>query len=150
MDNDLKQQNSFFRFEDLRVYHKAVDYAVWVQEHKNTFTENGKELQTKIEEQAYEIALQISDGSSQNKNNFVHCLKAAKSAVRNCVVLSDIAKRSGLFSEEQFNEGYEVLMELTKMLGALITSLQRGANNRSDKTKNQDDLSLDGDMDFQY
>lgn len=149
MENDLKQQNSFFRFEDLRVYHKAVDYAVWVQAHKNFFSEDGKILHEKLEQQAYEVALQIADGSSQNKNNFIHSLKTAKSAVRNCVVLSDTAKRAGLFNEEQFNESYEVLMELTKMLGALITSLQRGGG-KNDKTKNQEDLSLDGDIDFQY
>jgi four helix bundle protein len=49
----------------------------------------------------------------------------AKSSVRECVVLSTIAQNRHLISREKFDESKIQLMEMTKMIGALIGSLQR-------------------------
>ncbi|HPS62631.1 MAG TPA: hypothetical protein PLK82_06195, partial [Bacteroidales bacterium] len=48
-----------------------------------------------------------------------------KSSVRECVVLSTIAMSRGVISESEYDESKNRLMEMTKMIGALIGSLQR-------------------------
>lgn len=118
----------FFRFEDLRVYHKALDYAVWVQE--NLKDSPGNPYQSFLQRFGMisrHIAISIAEGSAFQKPQFVLQLRHAKSAIRECLVLTTIAFRSGLISEEKENESRNQLIELTKMLGALITSLMKNS-----------------------
>jgi four helix bundle protein len=51
----------------------------------------------------------------------------AKSSVRECVVHSAMASRQKYFTNEDLDDSRNQLMEMTKMLGALIGSLQRSA-----------------------
>jgi four helix bundle protein len=121
---------SFFRFEDLRVYGKATDYASWLSMQLGAArTESEKVLVSAVCHSAYDIALNIAEGSSRNKSQFDHYLKIAKTAIRECVVYTEVARNMGLFTDEQKNQSREYLMELTRMIGALIISLQR-ANER--------------------
>jgi len=117
---------SFFRFEDLRVYEKAVDYNVWVQINTEMFphAETNSLVKSFILD-SIDIASKISEGSSRNKPQFVDNLKDAKVAIRRCVVYTTIAAKLNYFSEEQEETSRTELMELTKMIGALIGSLQR-------------------------
>ena len=117
---------SFFRFEDLRVYEKAVDYNVWVQINTEMFphAETNSLVKSFILD-SIDIASKISEGSSRNKPQFVDNLKDAKVAIRRCVVYTTIAAKLNYFSEEQEENSRTELMELTKMIGALIGSLQR-------------------------
>lgn len=128
MDHELeKPSTTFFRFEDLRIYHKALEYIDWVykvakeakHEHFiNVFFE-------RFLLSAQEIALNIAEGSSRNKSQFVYYLKMAKSSVRECVVLSSVAKSRGFITSDEYDHSKNYLMEMTKMIGALIGSLQR-------------------------
>ena len=79
-----------------------------------------------------DIALNIAEGSSRSKSQFDHYLKIAKTAIRECVVYSEVAHNIGMMNEEQYTQSREYLMELTRMLGALIISLQRSAERRHD------------------
>jgi four helix bundle protein len=74
---------------------------------------------------AHSIALNIAEGSSRNKSQFVYYLKMAKSSVRECVVLSTVGQSRNFITKEAFDESKQQLMEMTKMIGALIGSLQR-------------------------
>ncbi len=126
MDNDAEKSMTFFRFEDLRVYHKALDYVEWVHSNTSLFPEN--ELQTltiKFVNAAQAIALQIAEGSSRNKTQFIYYLKMAKSSIRECVVYTAIGQGLNYMTEEATGKSRGQLMELTKMIGALIGSLQR-------------------------
>jgi len=123
---------TFFRFEDLRIYHKSLDYINWVQEKTMLFPEEDRtKLALRFNEAARSISLYISEGSARNKSQFVHYLKSAKSSIRQCVVYTTLAVRQNLITEEAEEESRGVLMEMTKMIGALISSLQRsnGYNN---------------------
>ena len=71
------------------------------------------------------IATNIAEGSSRNKSQFVYYLKMAKSSVRECVVLSTLALNQKFITAEVFDSSKNHLMEMTKMIGALIGSLQR-------------------------
>jgi len=52
-------------------------------------------------------------------------LKDARGSVRECLVLGTISYRLNFISEEKMEENREMLIEVSKMLGALITSLQK-------------------------
>jgi four helix bundle protein len=129
MDNASEREQAFFRFEDLRVYHKALNYVEWVHNITGSYPESeSQNLTIKFINAAQAIALQIAEGSSRNKTQFIYYLKMAKSAIRECVVYTAIAHGLNYISEDHFEESRGQLMELTKMIGALIGSLQRSHN----------------------
>lgn len=134
MENDADKTMTFFRFEDLRVYHKALDYVEWVHSNTSLFPENEMHtLTVKFVNAAQAIAMQIAEGSSRNKTQFIYYLKMAKSSIRECVVYTAIAKGLNYMTETTSDESRGQLMELTKMIGALIGSLQRSNNHYDDK-----------------
>ncbi len=131
---------TFFRFEDLRVYHKSLDYLVWLQEISTLFPENEKsQLAARFNDAARNISFYIAEGSSRNKSQFVHYLKMAKSSIRECLVFTTIAYRANHISDSYEDISRNYLMELTKMIGALISSLQRsmGINNYGNQSNNR-------------
>ena len=127
MENELDKPATFFRFEDLRIYHKALEYVDWVYlMAKNTKDDPFmKSFFDRFLTSANGIALNIAEGSSRNKSQFVYYLKMAKSSVRECVVLSTVAKSRSFITDSAYDESKNYLMEMTKMIGALIGSLQR-------------------------
>jgi|GEM_PF-227073 len=131
-NQDFIRPVAFFRFEDLRIYHRAVEYSAWVHNTTKLYAGNEENsLVGKFNQSAQAIALNIAEGSSRNKSQFVYYLKMAKSAVRECVVLTSVSAHLNLLTEEQVEESRLHLMEMTKMLGALIGSLQRVNHERS-------------------
>jgi four helix bundle protein len=133
---------TFFRFEDLRIYHKALDYMTWVHKSTLTFPDSIKDnLGIRFNESARAIALNIAEGSARNKSQFIYYLKMAKSSIREALVLTSAGKKFGYLSDKQEQESRNFLMELTKMIGALISSLQRGPAG-SHETDEDDGLEL--------
>ena len=131
MEQQEERTVSFFRFEDLRVYAKATDYATWVSNQVGApRNESEKNLAASFCHSSYDIALNIAEGSSRSKSQFDHYLKIAKTAIRECVVYTEVAHNLGFMNDEQHNQSREYLMELTRMLGALIISLQRSSERR--------------------
>lgn len=133
MENLQEKNVSFFRFEDLRIYAKATDYSTWVI---NNIGQPGNDMQRNLINSfchsSYDIALNIAEGSSRSKNQFEHYLKISKTAIRECIVYTTVATNIGLFNDEQCTQSRDFLMELTRMIGALIISLQRGGTRRRD------------------
>ena len=119
---------SFFRFEDLRIYGKAIDYTRWlISTLKESRTECERTLCQSFTHSAMDIALNIAEGSSRNKGQFDHYLKIAKTAIRECIIYTAVANGIGLMSDSDSERSRELLMEQTRMIGALIISLQRGS-----------------------
>lgn len=117
---------SFFRFEDLRIYGKSLDYGRWViQNLREAHNENESRFNKTFVKSAMNIAVSIAEGSSRSKTQFDHYLKNAKTAIRECVVYTTLAKDLGMLNESQCERSRELLMEQTRMIGALIISLQR-------------------------
>lgn len=125
--NEQDNNVSFFRFEDLRIYAKAMDYIAWLYgEFADTVvTNNDVFLKESFLKSAQGIALNTAEGSSRSKTQFLYYLKMAKSSVRECVVYTDLVARRQIISEESKDYSRSQLMELTKMIGSLIASLQR-------------------------
>lgn len=129
MENDLEKNTAFFRFEDLRVYHKALDYIDWVNQTIAEFPDKkGDAISDKFFQSATAIAINIAEGSSRNKSQFVYYLKLAKSAIRECIVYTSLASKREFMDNKATEYSRNQLMELTKMIGALIGSLQRSSS----------------------
>ena len=131
---------SFFRFEDLRIYGKSLDYGKWViQNLREAHNENESRFNKTFVKSAMSIAVNIAEGSSRSKAQFDHYLKNAKTAIRECVVYTTMANGLGMLSESQSERSRELLMEQTRMIGALIISLQRTRRNDEDEPTLGDD-----------
>jgi len=138
---------SFFRFEDLRIYAKALDYITWLHNVVNKFPSHEQPtLAQPFLKVAQSIALYLAEGSARNKPQFIYYLKMAKSSVRECVVYTEIALRLGIMDEEDKEYSVNQMMELTKMIGSLVTSLQRAIPNAKEEDE-FDDMHLPPDLD---
>ena len=151
--NERDNNVSFFRFEDLRIYAKAMDYIVWLYQQLPTgeLTANQKIIQRSFMRSAQDIALNTAEGSSRNRTQFLYYLKMAKSSVRECVVHTEIASRVGIMTEEAKEHSRNELMELTKMIGSLIASLQRsslGMSHSGRSSEESEDLNITEPDDF--
>jgi four helix bundle protein len=128
MEPELEKVTTFFRFEDLRIYHKSMDYIDFVYTKVNKFPRGeSNALGSRFLNAAQAIALNIAEGSARNKSQFIYYLKMAKSSVRECVVHTSLAQKQSLLTDIEVEESRNFLMEMTKMIGALIGSLQRSA-----------------------
>ena len=139
---------TFFRFEDLRIYHKALDYIIWVHKATSAIPQaNGDDLSIKFNESARSIAMNIAEGSARNKSQFIYYLKMAKSSIRESLVFTTISTNLGYLNETQEEESRNFLMELTKMVGALISSLQRSSpqGNRHSEDEDEEQMTVDSE-----
>ena len=121
-----EKQVSFFRFQDLRVYGKTIDFVGWINNDMESFP--GREqnwLGKKLLESGNNIALYLAEGSARNKQQFIYYLKMARTSLRECVVYLDIAEKTGYIPDIQKAAGIQQLMELTRMLGAMANSINK-------------------------
>lgn len=124
--NEQENTVSFFRFEDLRIYAKALDYITWLHGVIANFPDSQYVvLGEPFLKSAQAIALHIAEGSARNKAQFVYYLKMAKSSVRECVVYTEFAFKLSAINNDEKDYSRNQLMELTKMIGSLVASLQR-------------------------
>ncbi len=142
MENETTKTLTFFRFEDLRIYHKALEYSDWVYNTTQLFPYDiAKDLISRFNASAQAIALYIAEGSARNKSQFIYYLKMAKSSIRECVVYTSISEKQTFLTETLVEESRTHLMEMTKMLGALIGSLQRTNHNRERDKYNEENYT---------
>lgn len=126
MVQEDNKSTTFFRFEDLRVYSKAIGFVSLLTEASSLATnEIESHYYRRFLEESTKIAFFIAEGSSKNKASFISQLKAAKTSIRKCVVFSAIGRKNEYLSEDKEEAIRSQLMELTKMIGALIISLQK-------------------------
>ena len=139
MDNGNDRNNTFFRFEDLRIYHKALNYTKWVNEAcRASASEQNNGIIERFNVSSQNIVLNIAEGSARNKSQFIYYLKMAKSSVRECLVYTSIFHNLGHLNDLEEEESRNHLMAMTKMIGALISSLQRSNNKRGEDNGSYD------------
>ncbi len=148
METD-KSISYFFRFEDLRIYNKALDYVSWVYSNSELFPDSEKHgLTAKFIGAAQSIALNIAEGSGRNRTQFIYYLKMAKSSIRECLVLTTICHRLSFIDENSVEESRTFLIEMTKMLGALIVSIQKVERPNERVEDDDDELHPHHDRNF--
>lgn len=133
-----EKAGTFFRFEDLRIYHKSLDYNNWLEDVTMLFPDSNSQFVQRFNDSARNISFFIAEGSARNKNQFIYYLKMAKSSIRECLVFTTLSYKQNNISETHEDESRTQLMEMTKMIGALISSLQRslGSNNNGNHSNN--------------
>ena len=150
MTPEDNKSTTFFRFEDLRVYNKAIGFVSLLTETSALATnEIENHFYKRFLEEATLLAFNIAEGSSKNKPSFIAQLKLAKTNIRKCVVFCAIGRQNNFLNEEREDMIRTQLMELTKMIGALIISLQRSVNIEHYEHhyhENQDGLSFEEEM----
>lgn len=115
-----------FKFEDLIMYQKALDYADFVYEQVGKFPkEETYRLASQFIRAADAIALNIAEGSSSTKPNFNRYLQIAWDSTHECVVCSTKAKRRGFIDEKIDERNRELLTELSKMITSYKNYLKK-------------------------
>lgn len=147
MEN-IEKKYTFFRFEDLRIYRKALDYSKWINANTATIESSipGDHLHLSFVKAASLIAINIAEGSGRNKSQFVYYLKLAKTSICECVVFTTMALDEDYFTQEIYDDSREFLVEISKMLGALISSLQR--NRYHDQSEDDENSNKKDDESF--
>ena len=123
---ETTKTNNFFKFEGLRIYHKSVDFTNAILSLSNTVqTDAQRPLINQFINPAGLITSNIIEGASRPKSEFIDYLQNAKTNIGRCVMLCTLASQQHLIDETQENDIRNELMELTKMIGALIISFQK-------------------------
>ena len=117
---------NFFKFEGLRIYHKSVDFTNAILSLSNTTqTAAQRLLIDQFVNEAGQISANIIEGAGHPKTEFIEFLQKAKTHIGKCVMICSLASKQSLIDETQENDIRNELMELTKMIGALILSFQK-------------------------
>ena len=122
---DNQKTAPFFKFENLRIYHKSLQFSTAVLAIYDLAQSDADRMVAKqLFKASSMITNNIIDGSCSCKSNFIEFLQQAKSNIRACVTLTALLLHRKVIDEEQANDIRNELIELTKMTGALIVSLQ--------------------------
>ena len=115
-----------FKFEELLVWQKSVDYTLEVHNLIKKFpVEEKYVLSSQFQRAADSIALNIAEGSTgQSKPEFRRFLGFAQRSAIECVSCLYVGKKRGIVKSEDFRIHYDKLQEITKMISGLKNSLK--------------------------
>ncbi len=126
---DGQKTTPFFKFETLRIYHKSIIFqSAALAIYDLASTEGDRLAAKRFFDATCMITNNIVEGSCTSKCDFIGFLLQAKGKIRECVTLTAILQNRKVIDDEQATDIRNELIELTKMAGALIVSLQ-GKNN---------------------
>jgi len=109
-----------FKFEDLKVYQKALDFVDFIYSTCETYPKTEKyALSSQFTRTAVSIALNIAKGSTDTDKQFSRYLQIALDSVNECVVCSTISQRQHYISTEKDKQIRKSLAELSKMISGL-------------------------------
>ncbi len=113
-----------FKFEELRVYQEALLFVDMLYDATRAWPRDEMfGLINQLRRAATSIVLNIAEGSSRGKKDFIHFLNMAKGSCFECIAILTIAKNRKYINEEKFQKAYENCLKLAKMLTALQKSL---------------------------
>ena len=120
----ISEDEFAFKFEELIVYQKALDFIDLVYLTTKKFpSEEQYRLTSQFIRAANSIALNIADGSGGTKPEFKNFLRISRRSTRECLVCTTIAKRQNFISENTERDFRIKLVEISKMLNGLIKSI---------------------------
>lgn len=114
-----------FKFEDLKVYQKSLEFIDVVYDTCNNFPNKEQyRLTSQFIRAANSIALNIAEGSGDTNPQFCRFLRITLGSIRESVVCSTIAKNQNYVSSEENQLLRKKLAELSKMTTGLIKYLK--------------------------
>lgn len=124
-----------FKFEDLKVYKKAMIFGETV--HQQAFNFPSFELyalSSQFRRAADSIALNIAEGYPGSDLHFIKHLNYAIYSANECVSCSSKAALRNYITEEENIANREKLSELTKMLSSLRKTIFERINKKNNQT----------------
>lgn len=123
------KSNYHFKFEDLQVYQKAMDFGEVVNALVKDFPNHELYgLSSQFRRAADSIALNIAEGYPGSDAQFVKHINHAIYSANECVSCSTKAKRRFYISFEKDEENRKLISELTKMLSSLRRKILERTN----------------------
>ncbi len=117
-----------FKFEDLKVYQKALDFVDFAYDVSDKFPNTERYgLISQFTRASLSITLNIAEGSADTDKQFNRFLQMALDSLNECVVCSTVAKRRNYITKALDYDVRLKLVELSKM----ITSLKKYLNNKN-------------------
>ncbi|WP_417861030.1 four helix bundle protein [Winogradskyella sediminis] len=114
------KSNYHFKFEDLIVYQKAMDFGEVVDEQVKQFPNHELyAFSSQFRRAADSIALNLAEGYPGSDAQFVKHINHAIHSANECVSCSTKAKRRKYVSFEQNENNRKLISELTKMMSSL-------------------------------
>jgi four helix bundle protein len=114
-----------FRFEDLKVYQKSLNYVDFVYALSEKFPKHEiYTLSSQFRRASNSISLNIGEGESGTTKEYINFLRISRRSVRECVVCTTLARRRKYISDDEEITSREHLIELSKMLSGLMNSLK--------------------------
>ena len=114
------KQNTHFKFEELQVYQKALDFVDLAYETTQLFPKSELYILTsQYKRAALSIALNTAEGHGDTNAQFNRFLQIAINSVKECVVCSTVARSQKFITKEQDEHNRVKLAELSKMIGGL-------------------------------
>ena len=115
-----KKSAYYFKFEDLKVYQKAIAFGEHVNHQIETFPNHETyKLASQFIRAADSIAFNIAEGSASTDANFIRYLKMAWDSANECVAASTKARLRNYITFEQDEENRKSITEISKMIAAL-------------------------------
>ena len=116
-----------FAFEELKVYQKALDFAVNVIETIDEIDAPRKHFRQfeQIESSATSVSSNISEGKGRySKKEFRQYLYIARGSLYETVTRLQIFRKLNWLNEVSYNKLYTEAEEINKMLSGLINSIK--------------------------
>jgi len=119
---------SYYSFEDLDVWQKAVEFAnevISVVDKLNTDRKHFRLIE-QLESSVTSIAMNIAEGKGRfSKKEFIQFLYIARGSLFETVTLMEIFKKRDWINNAQYNGLRNKGDEIGKMLSSLINSIKR-------------------------
>jgi four helix bundle protein len=116
-----------FPFENLEVYQMALDWIEQVEDICKTL--HGKISKTFIDQlsrASLSISLNIAEGNGRwHKADKRQFFWVARGSVFECVPIIQVLQRKSLITDAQYQEFYDQLQSMAKMLSGLIKSVDK-------------------------
>lgn len=112
-------------FERLHVYQKALDFSLIIYSITDSWPKNEIfGLTSQLRRASVSISLYIAEGSSRTKKEFLHFLDISRGSAYECIPLLTLARKRSLLNEKDHQKCYDTVIELTKMISGLRSSLK--------------------------
>ncbi|MCW3070147.1 MAG: four helix bundle protein [Bacteroidetes bacterium] len=127
-----------FNFEKLIAYQKSLDFVDFAYDTTEKFPKAEQfSLTDQFRRAAVSISLNIGEGSSGTKKEFMNFLRISNRSVRECVVCTTIAYRRKYISDEIHEKSRKMLVEIAKLNSGLLNSLKNPVDLRKPSTNHQ-------------
>ncbi len=121
----------YFKFEELKIYQKAILFGEEVNDQISSFPkEETYRLSSQFIRAADSIALNIAEGSASSDAQFNRYLQLAWDSAHECVVCSTKAKLRNFITQQQDENNRGMITELSKMITAYKNHLKKRMNTK--------------------